>query len=323
MCRFFVHPSRWIAIALALCVPHASAEGYPDHPLRIIAGYTAGGTTDVGARLVAQYLSPLLGQTIVVENKPGAGGTVGSDFVAKAAPDGYTLLMASASNPTQAAIKHQLPFEPVRGFAWVSVVTTFPFVIVTGSQSPLKSLGDVIAVGKAQPRKIPYGSAGVGTAGHFLGEWLSSATGSDMLHVPFRGQSNAMIEVMAGRIDLDIEPVFQMLPHIKSGKMRALAVTSLQPTSYLPDVPPVIQKVPGFEFESWLGIAAPAGTPPEIITRLNRELRRMLGESEVQKRLAEFGGVAAPSSPEEMRARMTAEVDRWRRLVKERHIEQQ
>ena len=318
----FVHAAAGSIIALALLSTGVLAQNYPERWLRIIVGFSAGGATDVGARLVAQQLAPLLGQAVVVENKPGAGGEIAQDFVAKAPPGGYTLLMASAGNATQPAIRRELPFDPVKDFAWISTVTTYPFVIVTGPQAPFKSLADFIARAKAEPGKFSWGSAGVGTSGHLLGEWLSDATGIELLHVPYKGQANALIEVIAGRINLDIEPLVQMVPHVKAGKMRALAVTSREPSSFLPEVPTAVQAVPGYVFQSWLGVAAPAATSPEIVARLNRELRRLLADPEVQKRLTEIGGVAAPSSPEEMRAQVASEVDRWRQLVKNRRIEQ-
>ena len=323
MTRSFVRTVARGVFALALCTTGVWAQGYPERPVRIIVGFTAGGTTDVVARLVAQYLAPLLKQSVVVENKPGAGGVIGSEVVAKAPPDGYTLLMASAGNATAAAIYRKLPFDPVKAFAWIGTATAYPFVISTGSQSRFKSLADVIAAAKAAPGRISYGSAGVGVSGHLLGEWLSDAIHIDLLHVPFKGGTGAMIEVMAGRIDFIIEPIVSTLPQVKAGKLRALAVTSNKPTNFLPGVPAAVATAPGYEFQSWLGLAAPAGTPAAIVERLNRELRRLLADAEVQKRLAEFAGVAAPSSPGAMRAQVASEIERWRQLVKNRKIPQQ
>jgi tripartite-type tricarboxylate transporter receptor subunit TctC len=308
---------------LALCASGAWAQGYPDRPVRLIVGFAAGGTTDVVARLVAQKLTPLLGQQVLVENKPGAGGVVGTDFVAKAAPDGYTLLMATAGHATAAAIMRKVPFDPVQGFAFISTVTTYPFIISTSMNSQFKSLADVVTRVRAEPGKVTYATAGVGSSGHFLGEWFSDALRLDLVHIPFKGGSAAMSDVITGRIDLMIEPVISTLPHVKAGKLRALAVTSPQAASYLPEVPPAVQLAPDYVFQSWVGVAAPAGTPPAILERLNRDIRRVLMDSDVQKQLADIGAVAAPSSPEQMRAQVTAEVERWRRLVSSRQIEQQ
>ena len=275
------------------------------------------------ARVVAQSLSPLLGQPVVVENRPGAGGVIGSDLVAKAAPDGYTLLLATAGHSTAAAMMAKLPFDAVRDFAWISTVTTYPFVIATAADSPIKSLPDMIARAKAAPRKLSYSSAGVGTSHHLLGEWLSAEAGIEMLHVPFKGGTSPLTEVVAGRVDVMFETMTLVLPHIKSGKLRALAVTSPEPKDYLPDVAPVAKTVPGVVFQSWLGIAAPASTPPAIVERLNRELRKVLDEQEVQKRLSALGGGSAPISPDLMRAQVQTEVERWKKLVESRRIEKQ
>lgn len=323
MASSFIRTAAGGALVSVLCTGGVWAQSYPERPVRLIVGFTAGGTTDIMARLLAQQLAPLLNQNVVVENKPGAGGVIGTDFVAKAAPDGHTLLLANAGQPTAAAIRRKLPFEPVQDFAWIGMLTTYPFVISTGAKSPLKSLADVIARAKAEPGKVSYGTSGVGVSGHFLGEWFSDINGIDLLHVPFKGGAGAVMEVIAGRIDIQFEPVIGALAHVKDGKLRALAVTSHQATSLLPDVPAAAQTVPGFVFQSWLGLAAPAATPAAVVTRLNRELRRILAEPDLQRRLAEFGGVAAPSTPDEMRAQVTGEIDRWRQLVTNRNIEQQ
>jgi len=302
---------------------NAVAQTYPDRPLRLIVGFPPGGSSDTVARVVAQSLSPLLGQPVVVENKPGAGGVIGSDLVAKAAPDGYTLLLATAGHSTAAAMMAKLPFDAVRDFAWITTVTTYPFVIATAADSPIKSLPDLIARAKAAPGKLSYSSAGVGTSHHLLGEWLAAEAGIEMLHVPFKGGTSPVTEVVAGRVDVMFETMTLVLPHLKSGRLRALAVTSPEPKDYLPDVPPVAKTVPGVVFQSWLGIAAPAGTPPAVVERLNRELRKVLDESEVQKRLSSLGGGSAPTSPDLMRAQVQTEVERWKKLVDSRRIEKQ
>ncbi len=211
--------------------------------------------------MVAQQLSPLLRQPVVVENKPGAGGVIGSDTVAKAAPDGYTLLLATAGHSTAAAMMEKLPFDPVKDFAWISTITTYPFAIATASESPIRSLDDLVRRAKAAPGKVTYSSAGVGTSHHLLGEWLSAEAGIEMNHIPFKGGTSPLTEVLAGRVDIMIETMTLVLPHMQSGKLRGLAVTSPEPKDYLPGVPPASKSVPGLVFQSWLGIAAPAGTP--------------------------------------------------------------
>ncbi|HEX6321398.1 MAG TPA: tripartite tricarboxylate transporter substrate binding protein [Burkholderiales bacterium] len=305
---------------LVLFAAAASAQGYPDRPVRIVVGFPPGGSSDTVARVVAQHLSPLLGQPVVVENKPGAGGVIGSDTVAKAAPDGHTLLLATAGHSTAAAMMQKLPFDAVKDFAWITTVTTYPFAIATAADSQIKSLSDLIAKAKAAPGKITYSSAGIGTSHHLLGEWLSSQAGIEMNHIPFKGGTSPLTEVLAGRVDVMIETMTLVLPHLKSGKLRGLAVTSPEPKDYLPDVPPASKTVPGLVFQSWLGIAAPAGTPPAIVESLNKNLRKTLAEPEVQKRLAALGGGAAPVTPEQMREQVQAEIERWKKLVDSRGI---
>jgi tripartite-type tricarboxylate transporter receptor subunit TctC len=315
---------RFFALFAALVVSFTlEAQPYPDRPVRLIVGFPPGGSSDTVARVTAQSLAPLLGQPVVVENKPGAGGVIGSDLVAKAAPDGYTLLLATAGHSTAAAMMSKLPFDAVRDFAWITTITTYPFVVATSADSPIKSLPDLIARAKAAPGKLSYSSAGVGTSHHLLGEWLTAEAGIEMLHVPFKGGTSPVTEVVAGRVDVMFETMTLVLPHLKSGRLRALAVTSPESKDYLPDVPPASKTVPGVVFQSWLGIAAPAGTPPAVVERLNRELRKVLDEPEVQKRLSALGGGSAPIAPDLMRAQVQTEVERWKKLVESRRIEKQ
>jgi len=311
-----------LSVAIISAAP-AGAQGYPAKPLRIIVGFAPGGSSDIVARLVAQHLGPSLGQPVIVENRPGAGGILGSDIVAKAAPDGLTLLLATAGHSTSAAIMLKLPFEPVKDFAWITTLTTYPFVIATRPESPISSLADLVVKAKAAPGRISFGTTGAGASQHMLPEWFSAETGIEMLHVPFKGGTAVVTEVMAGRVDLIFETMTLTLPQVKSGKLRALAVTSRQPASFLPDVPTAAQTVPGFVFQSWLGLAAPPATPVAIIDRLNRDVRRVLAEADVQKRFADLGGVAAPSTPDELRKQVEAEIVRWQQTVETRRIERQ
>ena len=297
------------------------AQSYPERPVRIVVGFPPGGSSDTVARVVAQNLSPLLGQPVVVENKPGAGGVIGSDAVPKAAPDGYPLLLATAGHSTAAAMVQKLPFDAVNDFSWITTVTTYPFAFATSAESHIKSLPDLIQKAKASPGKITYSSAGVGTSHHLLGEWLSSLAGIELNHIPFKGGTSPLTEVLAGRVDIMVETMTLVLPHIKSGKLRGLAVSSPEPKAYLPDVPPASKTVPGLVFQSWLGIAGPAGMPAPIVQRLNADLRKALAAPEVQQRLAALGGGAAPSSPEEMRRQVQDEIERWTKLVASRGIQ--
>jgi tripartite-type tricarboxylate transporter receptor subunit TctC len=308
-------------IAALLVAAAAHAQSYPERAVRIVVGFPPGGSSDTVARVVAQQLSPLLGQPVVVENKPGAGGVIGSDTVAKAPPDGYTLLLATAGHSTAAAMVQKLPFDAINDFAWISTVTTYPFAFATSAESQIKSLPDLIAKAKAAPGKITYSSAGVGTSHHLLGEWLSSLAGIELNHIPFKGGTSPLTEVLAGRVDVMVETMTLVLPHIKSGKLRGLAVSSPEPKAYLPDVPPALKTVPGLVFQSWLGIAGPAGMPASVVQRLNSDLRKALAAPEVQQRLAALGGGAAPSSPDEMRRQVQDEIERWTKLVVARGIQ--
>jgi tripartite-type tricarboxylate transporter receptor subunit TctC len=309
--------------AVMLSAVPAFAQDYPDRPVRIIVGFAPGGSSDVVARLVSQHLSPLLGQPVIVENRAGVGGTLGSDIVAKAAPDGHTLLLATAGHATAAAIMRKLPFDSVKDFAWITTLTTYPFLIVTRPESPISSLADLISRAKAAPGRISFATTGIGAAQHMLPEWFSAETGIEMLHVPFKGGTAVVTEIMTGRVDLMFETMTLTQPYVKSGKLRALAVTSREPVSFLPDVPAAAQTVPGFVFQSWLGLAAPAATPAGIVDRLNRDVRRVLGEPEVQKRFADLGGSATPSTPDELRKQVEAEIARWHNTVDSRRIERQ
>lgn len=311
-----------LSVALLGAVP-ACAQSYPDRPVRIIVGFAPGGSSDVVARLVSHHLSPLLGQPVIVENRAGVGGTLGSDIVAKAAPDGHVLLLATAGHSTAAAIMRKLPFDSVKDFAWITTLTTYPFVIATRPESPISSLADLIAKAKAAPGRISFGTTGIGAAQHMLPEWFSAETGIELLHVPFKGGTAVVTEVMTGRVDLIFESMTLTRPYVTSGKLRALAVTSRQPVSSLPDVPAAVQTVPDFVFQSWLGLAAPAATPASLIERLNRDVRRILGESDVQKRFAELGGSAVPSTPDELRKQVEGEIMRWHKTVDSRRIERQ
>lgn len=310
-------------VAIVLCAPGAWAQGYPERPVRIIVGFAPGGSPDTVARLLAQQLGAAFGQPVLVENKPGAGGMIASDYVSKSPPDGHTLVLVTGAHSTQAAIMKQLPYEPVSGLGWISSVVRYPFLVVTHPQSPYKSLADVVARAKAAPGVVNYGSAGLGTSHHMLAEWLASETGIDIMHIPFKAGPSTVFELMAGRVDFMFETIVVTLPQVKAGKLRAIAVTTSEPLSALPEVPPVSRTVPQLVFQSWLALAAAPGTPAPIVERLNRELRRVLGQPEVQKRFADLGGQASPSSPDEMRAQVSAEVERWKALVKSRGIERQ
>ena len=320
--------NTWLLHALAtatltLAASIAIGQTWPDRPVKLVVGFPPGGSSDTVARVVAEKLTASLGQPVVVENRPGAGGVTASEFVARAPKDGNTLLLATAGHSTAAAMRKQLPFDAVRDFTWISTITTYPFVIATAPTAPYNTLDDLLGAAKAAPGKITYSSAGIGTSHHLLGEWLNAEAGVDLVHVPFKGGTSPLTEVVAGRVDVMIETMTLTLPQIKGGKLKALAVTSPASVDFLPGVPPAVRTVKGLEFQSWLGLAGPAGLPAPVLERLNRELRAALDMPDVRKRLADLGGTAAPVAPEAMRAQVEREITRWNALVDSRKIERQ
>ena len=309
--------------ALSLAALSALAQTFPDRPVKIVVGFPPGGSSDTVARVVADKLTASLGQPVIVENRPGAGGVSASEFVARAPKDGYTLLLATAGHSTAAAMRKQLPFDAVRDFTWISTITTYPFVIATAPAAPYDTLGALVAAAKVAPGKITYSSAGIGTSHHLLGEWLNSAAGIDLVHVPFKGGTSPLTEVVSGRVDVMIETMTLTLPQIKGGKLKALAVTSPESVDFLPGVPTAAQTAKEFVCQSWLGLAGPADLPPPVLERLNRDLRTALDMPDVRKRLADLGGAAAPVAPEAMRAQVEREIARWSALVDSRKIARQ
>ncbi len=306
--------------ALGIGLPaQAAAEDFPAKPVRIVIGFPPGGNADLVARLMAQKMPEMLGQPVLVENKPGAGGAIASSFVAKAAPDGYTLLLALGAFTAQAAMQKTLPFDPVRDFSWISLLGTYSFVVGVKSDSPHRTLADLIAHAKKNPGKMHFPGP-LGTLYHLSGEMFNSMAGTDIVHIPYKGGSDAVTELLGGRMDVIFEAVATALPHIQSGGIRALAVTSKDPVRSLPHVPPVSEAVPKFDVTSFVGIAGPAGMPPAVVDRLNRDIRRFLELPDIQQRFYEWGGQTAPSTPAEMRSHVETEIQKWKEVVKARNI---
>jgi tripartite-type tricarboxylate transporter receptor subunit TctC len=310
------------ALAALSSVP-ARAQEYPAKPMKLLIGFPPGGNVDVVGRIVAAKMSEGLGQQVVPENRTGAGGIIANDAVAKAAPDGYTLLLVSGAHVTQAAVRASLPYDPVHAFAWVSTVVKYPLVIEVRADSRFKTLDQFIAHVKANPGKVYYPSPGMGTLYHLAAEQFVAMAGIEMQHVPFRGGAEPLTEVLSGRMELLFDALTNSYPQIKAGKFRPLAVTSLAPSAALPGVPVAAQSVPGYEASSFSGIATTAGTPPAVVERLNRELRRTLALPDIAQRFAEWGGQPEASSPDEMRAYVEREIAKWKRVVEQRKIELQ
>jgi tripartite-type tricarboxylate transporter receptor subunit TctC len=311
-----------LAFAALLLLPSLlPAQEFPVKPIRLMIGFPTGGNVDIVGRIIAQKMSEGLGQQVVPENKTGAGSIIANDYVAKSAADGYTLLVVSGAFVTQAATSRKLPYDPLRDFSWVSTIVSYPLVFSVRADSRFRTLDEFIAFVKANPGKINYPSPGMGTLYHLAGEMFVSMAGINMQHVPFRGGSEPLTEVLSGRMELLIDALTNSYPQIQAGKFRPLAVSSPARSAALPAVPTVADSVPGYEASSFLGVAGPAGLPGPVVERLNREVRRVLELAEVGQRFAEWGGTPSPSSPQEMQSRVATEIEKWKKVVAERKLE--
>lgn len=305
--------------ALALSAGAAWAA-YPERPVTLIHGFGAGGNADTVARLIAAELEKKLGQPVIVESRTGAGGTIASAHVAKAEPDGYTLILLTGGHTASAAMRESLPYDPVDDFAMISTVTQFPFVIAVSGKSDIQDLQQLVERARAKSESVTFSSVGVGSTQHLTGELLASAAKADMLHVPYRGGGAPVMAVMGGEVDVLVDTATVAGPHIESGGLRALAVTSSETWPALSSVPTAATVLPGFEVMSWLGVAAPAGTPDAVIDQLNAALRDILADDGVKERLAKLGSDTAYVRPEQMRDRIDRDIKTWRDVVKEAGI---
>jgi len=309
---------------MALCVvTTANAADYPAKPITLIHGFGVGGNADSVARVIASEMEKRLGQPVVVESRTGAGGTIASAFVAKAPADGYTLIMLTGGHTASAAMRKSLPYDSVADFAPISTVTTFPFVVAVSAVSPIRTLKDLVRTARSRPNAVTFSSVGVGSTQHLTGELLSSAAGARMLHVPYRGGGAPVMSVIAGEVDVLVDTATVAGPQIAAGKLRALAVTSARSWPQTPGVPTVNRTLPGFEVMSWLGLAAPAKTPPAIVARLNATLGQITQDAAVQRTLRTMGSEPAHVSPEAMRSKVEQDIKQWKQVVQEAHIPQQ
>ena len=303
--------------------PAGAAQPYPTKPIRIVVPFPPGGSTDLLARRLGEKLATAMGQPVVVENKPGAGGTTGADSVAKAAPDGYTLLMGvTGSNAIAASLYPKLPYDPLRDFAPVSQVVSAPLVLAVGAGSGMKSLRDYLAAARARP--MTYGTPGNGTSMHLTGEMFDLATGVKLMHVPYRGSAPALNDLLGGSLQSMFGDFLVLLPQIKAGKVTPIAVTSLRRHPMLPDVPTIAESgVPGleqFEASSWQGLFAPAATPPAVTVRLNMEVLKALDSPDIKEFFGSQGFIVGGSSPEQFKALIETEVPKWQRVVKAANV---
>jgi len=307
-------------LVLALAAGFASltsAQPYPTKPIKLVAPSTPGDAPDVIARLVADKLSTALGQQVVVENRPGAGGVVGSDYVAKAVPDGYTLIMGNAgSHGINAAVYSKLPYDIQRDFAPVSQVAVAPNVMVINPSVPASTVAEFIAYAKANPGKLSYASGGNGSSAHMSMELFKSMSGIDIQHVPYKGSSPALTDVVSGQVVAFIGNMPPTVPLIKAGKLRAIAVTTKSRSALMPELPTITEAgLPGFETVAWFGVLAPAGTPPEVVNRLSAEIAKIAKSPEIREKLVAMGAEPVGSTPEEFKAVIDRDIAKWKPLA--------
>jgi tripartite-type tricarboxylate transporter receptor subunit TctC len=313
---------RFLCAFLALVWSYpVAAQNYPSQPIRLIAPFPPGGSVDITARLIAEPLGSELGTRIVIDNRSGASGNIGMEAAARAKPDGYTLVLNTIPLVTNQSMFDKLTWDPIRDFAPIGMVATSPHVLVVPPKTPARSVAELLRLARANPGKLTYASAGVGTTFHLCGEMFKDATGTFIVHVPYRGGGPALADTLGGQVDLSFPTVAAALPHVKAGTLRALAVTSTERFALLPDVPTLREAgVKDFQFAQWLALLAPAGTPPEIVTRLNSALKNVLGSKDLHDKFQAQAFEAFITTPEQAGKFIAAEAQRFSRLIKARHI---
>lgn len=313
-----------LSCMLGITATAALAQAYPNKPIKLIVPFAPGGFTDVVARILGQKLSISLGQPFVIENKAGAGSTIGTDFVAKAAPDGYTLVMVSTTHVISPAIYAKLPYDPIKSFTPVSKLVDSAYVLMVNPKVPVNSVADYIALAKAQPDKIHYASSGNGSSQHLMGGMFAAMTGTKLIHVPYKGSSGAASDLVAGVVESSFAGVPNAMAQVPAGRLKALAVTTAKRIPQLPDVPTMQEAgVPGYEASVWLGLLAPAGTPKEIVARLNAEIAKVMSAPDTKKELYAAGVESDISSPEALGTLMNREMERWGKVIKDAGISMQ
>jgi tripartite-type tricarboxylate transporter receptor subunit TctC len=294
----------------------AQASDYPNRPIRFVVSYPPGGPTDIVSRELARPLSEALGQQVVVENKAGAAGLVGNESVARAAPDGYSLGLATSTMPIQESFVPKLPYETLRDFTLIGTVASGPLVLVVPPSLPARSLSELIALAKQKPGAMSYASPSSGSANHLCGELLKTETGIDVVHVPYKGGAPAEVDLMAGRVQFMFHTIAAALPKVRGGQLRAIAVTSPKRSPILPDVPTVAETLPGFAAITWYGVIGPAGLPADVVARLNAAINKSLESTALKERLLSFGMEPMPNTPEAFVAFYKAETSKWGKIVK-------
>jgi tripartite-type tricarboxylate transporter receptor subunit TctC len=311
----FVRPLIIGLAVLASACNAASADDYPNRPIRWIVGFAAGGPTDLVARIMAQHLSDKLGQQVVVENRGGAGGNLAAQAAITSPPDGYTLLFVAPNNAINTTLYKSLPFDFLHDIAPVAGIMRVPNVMEVNPDVPAKTIPEFIAYAKANPSKINMASSGVGTSVHMAGELFQAMTGTKLVHVPYRGSAPAFTDLFTNRVQIIFDNMPASLEHIRAGKLRPLGVTTAMRSTALPDTPAVAETIPGYEASSWYGVGVPAGTPPAAVARLNAEINAALADPKMKARLEDLGGILMPGTPAEFGAFIRAETEKWAKVV--------
>ena len=306
-----------VAAAIALLAGQAWAQTYPDRPVRIVVPFPAASATDVLARTIGQKLSEKWRQPVVIDNRPGAGGNLGTELAAKAPADGYTILMGTVANAISATLYKKLNYNFVKDFDPVTLVAITPLVLVANPKFPGNSVKDVVSYAKSKPGELNFSSGGTGTSNHLAGEMLKNMAGINMVHVPYKGTPAAYSDLLAGQVSLMFDNIVAVMPHIKAGTLKPIAVTSARRVPSLPEVPTVAESgIPGFDAVSWIGAMVPAGTPKDIIAKLNTDMGAVLTMPDVKERLAASGAELKPSTPEQFAEHIRTEIDKWSKAVK-------
>jgi tripartite-type tricarboxylate transporter receptor subunit TctC len=310
-----------IAIAMTMAGGSAMAQAWPSKPVTLVVPFPAGGTTDVLARALAEKLTLSLGQTVIVESKPGAGATLGADYVAKSKADGYTLLVGAVHHTIASSVYRKLPYDFQKDLAPVTTIALVPNVLVVNASTPAKTVAELVTMLKAKPGDYTYGSNGNGTAQHLIGTQFQNLTGAQLVHVPYKGSGPLATDLLGGQVTMSFDTVTPVLPHIKAGKLRALAVTTAKRSSALPDVPTLDEAgLKGFDIGTWFGVLAPAATPKDIVARLNTEMVKVIQSPEFRKRMDEIGAEPIGNSTEQMAQQVKAETEKFAKLVKDAKV---
>jgi tripartite-type tricarboxylate transporter receptor subunit TctC len=313
-----------IAPQLAFAADASGAADYPSKPVRLVVGLAPGGATDIMARALATRLSERLGRSFVVENRSGAGGTVAATFVSKAPPDGYTLLVVSASYSISAALYPSLQYDPLKDLAPISRLAESPFLLVAHPSLPVRNVKELIALARSRPGQINFASAGNGSSGHLTAELFKSMAGIPVTHIPYKGAGPALVDVLAGQVHYMFANILSSLPYVRQGRLKALGVTSARRSPVAPDIPTISEAgVKGYEVTSWYGVLAPAGTPAPILAKLNTEINRTMKSPEMHDWLSHDGASAVAETPDQFAKYIAHEIGRWRKVVKEAHVQVQ